>query len=73
MSISDPDDPYRYLEVRGDVERIEPDRAASFFRRLAKRYSADEPPPDAPPRDEDPADAADWVVIVVRPTGFSKH
>ena len=22
MSISDPDNPYRYLEVRGDVERI---------------------------------------------------
>ena len=32
MSISDPDNPYRYLEVRGDVERIEPDIAASFFR-----------------------------------------
>jgi len=59
MSISDTDNPYRYLEVRGDVERIEPDRGASFFRRLAKRYSADEPPPDAPPRDEAPADAAD--------------
>ena len=27
MSISDPDDPYRYLEVRGDIERIEPDAA----------------------------------------------
>jgi PPOX class probable F420-dependent enzyme len=54
MSISDPDNPYRYLEVRGDVERIEPDPAASFFRRIANRYS-------------DPA------VIVVRPTGFSKH
>ena len=63
MSISDPDNPYRYLEVRGNVERIEPDSAASFFRRLADRYSGDEPPPDAP----------DWVVIVVRPTGFSKH
>ena len=34
MSISDPDDPYRYLEVRGDVERIEPDAAVSFFLRL---------------------------------------
>ena len=73
MSISDPDNPYRYLEVRGDVERIEPDPAASFFRRIANRYSGDEPPPDAPPRGEAPPDAADWVVIVVRPTGFSKH
>ena len=39
MSISDPDNPYRYLEVRGEVERIEPDRAARFFRRIANRYS----------------------------------
>src|SRR6266481_4370539 len=73
MSISDPDNPYRYLEVRGDVERIEPDPAASFFRRIANRYSGDEPPPDAPPPGEAPSDAPDWVVIVVRPTGFSKH
>ena len=73
LSIMDPDNPYRYLEVRGDVERIEPDPAASFFRRIANRYSGDEPPPDAPPRGEAPSDAPDWVVIVVRPTGFSKH
>jgi hypothetical protein len=59
--------------VRGDVERIEPDAAASFFLRLKDRYSGDEPPPDAPPSGEAPSDAADWVVIVVRPTGFSKH
>ena len=45
VSISDPDNPYRHLEVRGDVERIEPDKAASFFRRIAGRYSGDEPPP----------------------------
>jgi len=73
MSISDPDNPYRYLEVRGDVERIEPDPAASFFRRIADRYSGDEPPPDAPPRRRGSLRRPDWVVIVVRPTGFSKH
>jgi PPOX class probable F420-dependent enzyme len=75
MSISDPDDPYRYLEVRGDVERIEPDPTASFLLRLTDRYSdpAVKRPPDAPPPGEAPSDAADWVVIVVRPTGFSKH
>ena len=55
MSISDPDNPYRYLEVRGDVERIEPDPAANFFRRIANRYSGDEPPPDAPPPGEAPS------------------
>jgi len=73
MSISDPDNPYRYLEVRGDVERIEPDPAAQFFLRIANRYSGDEPPPDAPPPGEAPSDAPDWVVLLVRPTGFSKH
>ena len=28
MSIVDPDNPYRYLEVRGDVEQIVPDPRA---------------------------------------------
>jgi PPOX class probable F420-dependent enzyme len=73
MSVSDPDDPYRYLELRGEVVRVEPDPTATFFRRIAKRYSGDTPPPDAPPQGEAPHDAPDWVVIVVRPTGFSKH
>jgi hypothetical protein len=38
MSISDPDNPHCYLEVRGDVERIEPDPTASYFLRLSDRY-----------------------------------
>src|SRR5258707_10931570 len=59
MSISDPDNPYRYLEVRGDVERIEPDPAASFLLRLTDRYSdpAVKRPPDAPRPAEAPSDA----------------
>jgi len=78
MSIPDPDNPHRYLEVRGDVERVEPDSAASSYRRLGDRCSGDaaagiEPPSDAPHRGEAPADALDRVVIVVRPPGFSKH
>jgi hypothetical protein len=31
LSIADPDNPYRYLEVRGAVEEIEPDPAAGCF------------------------------------------
>ncbi|MGW4124677.1 PPOX class F420-dependent oxidoreductase [Nocardia sp. NPDC004711] len=73
MSVSDPDDPYRYLEVRGNVERIDPDRGSSFFLHIANRYKEAERPADAPPPGQAPADAPDWVVIVVRPTGFSKH
>ena len=38
-----------------------------------RTLTGDQPPPDAPPRGEAPSDAADWVVIVVRPTGFSNH
>ena len=60
------------LEVRGDVERIEPDPAASFFRRIANRYSGDEPPPDAPPRGETPAAArTGWSSWFARPGSAS--
>ena len=37
LSIADPDNPYRYLEVRGAVEEIEPDPAAGFFMHLNNR------------------------------------
>ena len=65
MSVSDPDNPYSYLEVRGVVESITPDPTAQFYLHLNDRYSG--------PLTETPADAADRVVIAVRPTGFSKQ
>jgi PPOX class probable F420-dependent enzyme len=63
MSVNDPDRPYRYLEVRGRVERIEPDPEAAFFAELAKRYGLE--------LDGPPGDAADRVVFVVRPEAVS--
>jgi hypothetical protein len=65
MSIVDPDNPYKYLEVRGDVERIDPDPDGDFYMHLNNRYSGpfSEPPPDHPDR----------VVFVVRPTSYSKQ
>ncbi|WP_051385671.1 PPOX class F420-dependent oxidoreductase [Actinokineospora inagensis] len=65
FSVNDPDQPYRYLEVRGTVERIDPDPNAAFFMQLADRYSLrmDALPPDAPHR----------VIYVVRPTSVSKQ
>ena len=63
MSVNDPDQPYRYLEVRGRVERIEPDPGAEFFAELAKRYGLE--------LDGPPGDAADRVVFVVRPEAVS--
>jgi PPOX class probable F420-dependent enzyme len=65
MSISDPDNPYRYLEVRGVVEEIVPDPTGAFYLHLNDRYSG--------PLTEPPADAQDRVIVVVRPTGFSKQ
>jgi PPOX class probable F420-dependent enzyme len=65
MSVHDPDRPYRYLEVRGLVERIEPDPEARFYLELAVRYGM--PSPEAPP------DARHRVVYHVRPTAISRQ
>lgn len=61
LSIADPDDGYRYLEVRGVVVSIEPDDAeASFYRSLQQRYGNIYPINDAAVR----------VIIAVRPESF---
>ena len=36
--IDDPDNPYRFIEVRGDVVSIEPDPGAAFYKSLQTRY-----------------------------------
>src|ERR1700712_943220 len=65
MSIIDPDNPYRFLEVRGVVEDIVPDPTGAFYMPLNDRYDG--------PLTEPPPDKADRVILVVRPTGFSKQ
>ena len=65
MSIADPDNPYKFLEVRGVVEEIVPDPTGAFYLHLNDRYDG--------PLTEPPADAPDRVVLVVRPTAFSKQ
>ena len=59
VSINDPDAPYRYLELRGTVERIEPDPEGEFFAVLADRYSL--------PMDGPVGDASTRVRIYLRP------
>ncbi|WP_344864287.1 PPOX class F420-dependent oxidoreductase [Amycolatopsis ultiminotia] len=66
VSIVDPDDPYRYIEVRGVVERIDPDPTGSLFTELNKRY-------DGPFGPDDPTDRADRVIFVVRPTAVGRR
>jgi hypothetical protein len=40
-SVGDPDQPYRYLEVRGVLEHFEPDPDGDFFRALSRRCGAE--------------------------------
>lgn len=65
MSIIDPDNPYKFLEVRGVVEDVVADPDGSFYMHLNDRYDG--------PMTEAPSDKADRVILVVRPTGYSKQ
>ncbi len=62
LSVHDPDQPYRYLEVRGKVEAIEADPKGEFFDVLAKRYNLiyDNLP-----------DVARRIVLVIAPSAAS--
>jgi PPOX class probable F420-dependent enzyme len=61
LSIADPDDQYRFLEVRGTVESVtDDDEQASFYKSLQHRYGMDYPIGDAAVR----------VVIAIRPDKY---
>ena len=60
FSIRDEANPYRFLEVRGEVESIEPDPGGAFYVTLQRRYGVEFPVLDADVR----------VVITVRPTKY---
>ncbi|MDQ3953392.1 MAG: PPOX class F420-dependent oxidoreductase [Actinomycetota bacterium] len=51
LSIVDPDDPYRYLEIRGRVE-VEDDPEKTLIHRLAKKYTGKDRYEFDGPRDE---------------------
>jgi PPOX class probable F420-dependent enzyme len=38
LSVADPDDPYRYLEIRGPVIAIDEDPGNAFINSMAKKY-----------------------------------
>ncbi|MGA5300196.1 PPOX class F420-dependent oxidoreductase [Nucisporomicrobium flavum] len=61
LSIADPHDPYRFLEIRGVVEDVTgDDEQASFYRSLQERYDMVYPIPDADVR----------VIMTIRPEKF---
>lgn len=61
ISIADPDDQYRFIEVRGRLEAVEDDdEVASFYKSLQKRYGMDYEIPDADVR----------VIFTIKPEKF---
>jgi PPOX class probable F420-dependent enzyme len=64
VSIYDPERPYRYLELRGVVEEIEPDPEGRMYERLAARYGIEVGSlPDRQYR----------VILIFRPESFTRQ
>jgi PPOX class probable F420-dependent enzyme len=57
LSVTDPDNPFRYLEVAGKLVDVVPDPTGAFYVTLQNRYGNPSPTP--------PADKADRVVLVM--------
>ncbi len=64
ISIQDPQQPYRYLEIRGSVVAIEPDHRGQFFDVLADRYQL---------HVDDLPDRAQRVILVLAPEQYSSQ
>jgi len=64
LSFVDPANPYRYLEIRGDVVSIDEDPNKAFIDKMAKKYLGQDKYPWNQPGDE-------RVVVVVKPTHTS--
>jgi PPOX class probable F420-dependent enzyme len=60
LSITDPDNQYRYIQLRGVLDGVEADPAGAFYQRLQQRYRGT----ISEVRDRDVR-----VVLTIRPTG----
>jgi PPOX class probable F420-dependent enzyme len=60
LSIVDPANPYRYIEIRGKLVAVEPDPDIDFISRMAKKYMGVDRYPWHNPKDE-------RIVMVVEP------
>lgn len=65
VSATDPDNSYRYLELRGTVVRVDEDPDNAFINQMAKKYMDVDEYPFHQPGDE-------RVVMVVKPTKTSQ-
>ncbi|HEX6548339.1 MAG TPA: PPOX class F420-dependent oxidoreductase [Candidatus Dormibacteraeota bacterium] len=61
FSIWDPEDPYRYIQVRGVLENVEDDPTGAFYQTLQQRYRG---------YTSEVKDRAVRVILTVRPTAF---
>ncbi|MEU5847316.1 PPOX class F420-dependent oxidoreductase [Saccharopolyspora shandongensis] len=66
ISVHDPDQPYRYVEVRGKVAKIEDDRDRAFINKMAKKYLDEDEYPWPQPGEE-------RVVVYVEPEHSTKQ
>jgi PPOX class probable F420-dependent enzyme len=64
LSVTDPENPYRYVEVRGVVDRVEEDPERRFIDRLSERYMGESPYPYHQPDDE-------RVIVTIQPVDSS--
>ena len=62
--MTDPQNPYRYLEVRGVVDKVESDPDRRFIDDLSARYMGKRPYPNHRPGDE-------RVIVHIRPVATS--
>ena len=61
LSIADPDDQYRFLQVRGVVDNVEADPTGGFYNTLQQRYRG---------HTSEVKDRDVRVIFTIRPTGF---
>jgi PPOX class probable F420-dependent enzyme len=61
LSIVDPDDPYRYLELMGVLERVQDDPTGAFYQSLQMRYRG---------HTSEVADREVRVILNIRPTAY---
>ncbi|WP_285729353.1 PPOX class F420-dependent oxidoreductase [Nocardiopsis sp. ATB16-24] len=62
VSATDPDDPYMYVEVRGEVDRVEEDEDKAFINEMSQKYLG-KPYPGGNAEEE-------RVIVYVRPHRF---
>lgn len=61
LSVTDPDNQYRYLQLRGQIEHVEADPTGAFYNTLQQRYRG---------RTSEVRDRDVRVILTIRPTGF---